>query len=125
MHEGFLAMKRAADTFDGAKGYKFETYASRCIENRIRDLARRAKGLGELGAMLNPDDLPVPDPRDRIELENMRAELETALLTCTQLEQAIIGLHLQGYSYTDIVGKLNVDKKKIDNTIQKVRKLLV
>ncbi|MEG0283683.1 MAG: hypothetical protein RR543_00065 [Erysipelotrichales bacterium] len=42
-----------------------------------------------------------------------------------ELELKIINQYLLGYRYEEIAGKLSVSKKKIDNTVQKYKKLVL
>lgn len=46
--DAFLALWKAADTFDASKGYAFSTYAYTCINNAIRQLLRAHKSTRQL-----------------------------------------------------------------------------
>ncbi|MCL2846240.1 MAG: sigma-70 family RNA polymerase sigma factor [Firmicutes bacterium] len=123
IHEGYLALYKALQTYDGAKGAKLETYASRCIRNRLIDLARR--GGAKLESPSEEVDAAVGEELEAaVERIEMWARLDDALATCTAVEQSIMGMYMRGYGYAEIVEKLDTDKKKIDNTIQKIKRLL-
>ena len=49
---------------------------------------------------------------------------EAILRTCSELEQKIFRYHRYGYRYDEIAAILHTTKKKVDNTIQKIRKKL-
>ncbi|MGL5978473.1 MAG: sigma-70 family RNA polymerase sigma factor [Erysipelotrichaceae bacterium] len=49
--------------------------------------------------------------------------LEEILTAFSEEENAIIRMHIHGYSYKDIADKLKLGPKKVDNTIQKLRKV--
>ena len=41
--EGLIALWKASERYDPSRGTSFKTYASICITNRYRDLARKSK----------------------------------------------------------------------------------
>jgi len=122
IHEGYLAIYRAEKSFDPSRGVKFETYAGRAIRNRIIDLARKS------GVTPTQSQYEIDAHGESLESEVERIQLmerlQVALKTCTATEQAIIATYLKGQSYREISEKLVIDAKKIDNTIQKVKKLV-
>lgn len=112
--EGMLASLKAEQTFKPDKGAQFATYASKVIYNRLVDVIRKWQSLGE-----PPLDPTVEDPD-----KELWQIVKRVLATCKPLEQDIYKAHFSGLTYDEICARYGVNKKKIDNTIQKVRKLL-
>ena len=129
---GMLGLMRAIRTYDENGKASFKTYASTCIRNAIVD-ALRKPNLDEV----NIDEVALPesmqtavqDPED-IFIENETSALLfdaiTALLTPVEL--AVLKLHLECLSYSEIAKELGIEQKKVDNTIysakKKIKKLL-
>ncbi len=120
--EGMLALLKADQTYDPNLGIKYETYASTVIRNRLIDVLRGYKAKDEEEPLV---DDPVGKPLDN-EIEHQRKVhlLHKALGSCTAIERAIFNAYWQGYSYKEIGGIFTVNSKKIDNTIQKIKKLV-
>ena len=114
IQEGMLALMRAARTFKEDGGAKFETYASRCIHNGIVDIVRRE--------INQPSPIEaVVEIGDGHEWVEKREILMQALEECTEIERAIFNSFMQGYTYDEIAKIFEIGKKKIDNTIHKVK----
>lgn len=116
--EAMLALWKAEHTFDQQRGVKFATYASRVINNRLIDIVRRHRAhyeepLGDL-----------PESPYHIELAEMRQILNQVLANCTPTERAIVNAYLGDLSYDEICQQCAVNKKKVDNTIQKIKKMV-
>ena len=114
--EGTLALLKAEKTYKKNGGAKFETYASVVIHNRIVDVIRTYKpektGLAEPAGNA-PDD----------GVKELLKILHDVLDNCTDFEKAIFNAYFQGYSYQEICEIFAVNKKKVDNTIQKVHRM--
>jgi len=123
IHEGYLALIRAGQTFNVDRGVTFEAYAFRCIRNRIIDLLRKHFVQHEKPSD-DLEDVVGGKLEEEVEKQEMVLQLEEVLKKCKADEQAIMGMYLQGYPYVEISKKLDASKKKIDNTIQKVKKLV-
>ena len=120
IHEGYLALYRAERSFDPARGFRFETYAGRAIRNRIIDLARKSTPVqSEFEIDAHGENLEI-----EVERIQLMERLQHTLRDCSAVEQAIIGAYLRGLRFNEIAQKLAVPLKKIDNTIQKVKKLV-
>lgn len=116
VQEGMIALIRAKRTYDESQGVKFETYASICIRNRVIDLIRK---YGNAPVTHEIIETQSEDGFDRIEREEILARVLSA---CSELERRIFELYMQGYSYRETSGKLIISTKKIDNTMQKIKK---
>ena len=125
--EGMIGLLNAARTFKNDKGAKFETYASTVIHNRMIDVVRKEKAdRKELVTTIQDNDARVNVTPEQIFWGNERGrEIEKVLKTqCSDIELAIYKSHYLGRSYSEIVFTFDVTKKKIDNTIQKVKKII-
>jgi DNA-directed RNA polymerase specialized sigma24 family protein len=47
------------------------------------------------------------------------------LAKCNEIERAVFNAYLGGFSYGEIEKIFTINKKKIDNTIQKIKKLAI
>lgn len=122
--EGMIGLLNAARTFKDDKGAKFETYASTVIHNRMIDVVRKEKADRIVSV---PDyDLRVNITPEQIFWGKERGqEIEKVLRKqCSDIELAIYKSHYLGRSYSEIAFTFDVTKKKIDNTIQKVKKII-
>lgn len=124
--EGMLALLKAERTFNSQRGVKFETYASMVIRNRLIDIIRAKKKHPEIvpnPGVPNPGDIVVGEPlEDEVDRKEKRKILALVLNSCHEIERAIFNAYYQGFSYEEIGGIFAVSRKKIDNTIQKIKK---
>jgi RNA polymerase sporulation-specific sigma factor len=119
--EGMLAMLKAEKTYNSAVGTKFETYASTIIRNRIIDIIR-AKAAKPKDDGVNAEFTVGKTLEDEIDLIEKNRLLKSVLAECTEIERAVFSAYFQGFSYEEIKTIFNVNSKKIDNTIQKVKR---
>ena len=116
--DGMVALLKAQQTFNPEKGAKFATYASKVIYNHLVDVIRKHPPVV-------PPELPTQpsSPTPPIDPE-MWEILSKVLATCKPIECEIFKAYLQCLSYDEICAQCAVDKKKVDNTIQKIKKLV-
>ena len=125
--EGMMALLKASRTYQADKGAKFETYASTVIYNRMIDVVRKEKSdRKEQVIAIQDHDARVNITPEQIFWGNERGrEIEKVLKKqCSDIELAIYKSHYLGRSYSEIAFTFDVTKKKIDNTIQKVKKII-
>ena len=128
--EGCLALLKAEQTYNEQSKTKFETYASVVIANHILDYIRvqkketpmsfeviRNEEEKKKGQSVEPPSKPEIDPVFR---EILREVLKNY---CDKLERAIFNAHYKGYSYQEICEIFEINKKKVDNTIQKIYRM--
>ena len=121
--EGMLALMRAESTFKESVDVKFETYASRVITNRFIDITRksqrqRAAGPTHFASEEPESDFSLDDQVNLIEIKNILRDY------VTELDRAIFNSYIQGFSYEEISKIFELPRKKIDNTVQKVKKII-
>ena len=117
--EGILALMKAEMTYKKEVGVKFETYASRVITNRFIDLSRKQH---DIDAVLNNDetasDFSLDDQVNLIEIKKVLAE------NVTEFDRAIFNSYIEGFSYEEMGKIFELPRKKIDNTVQKVKRII-
>jgi RNA polymerase sporulation-specific sigma factor len=118
--EGCIALLKAEKTYNEKRGIKFETYASTVIRNRITDILRKNGEKNEGGEIDNETGKNLEHEVDFIE---KREILNMVLQKCTDIERAVWNAYIGGYSYIEIEKIFAINKKKIDNTVQKIKKL--
>ncbi len=120
--EALIAFLKAAKTFDTEQnGVSFGLYAKICVKNSLISLGRKEKsrkrrqvsprnghseGAGNDGNGLFADDL-----------ESFKGLLK-------ENEFRVLKLFLEGRTYGEIAFELDVSKKKVDNTLYRLRKKL-
>lgn len=132
VQEGMLGFLAAVYSYDKDGAAAFNTYASRCIRNRIIGVLRAAGTKRHI-----PEDMIVSleSQRDR---EDGELTPEESLLSdegaeyihsviCSELserEREIFMLYLGGSSYCDIAEKTGITVKSVDSALQRARKKL-
>ena len=116
--EGLIALLKAIQTFDKNANVKFETYASRVIKNRLIDITRREK---EKTAILDDQATTGKTTEDEFNIIEKSTAIKKILAQCSAIERAVFNAYARGLSYAEIGKIFDINNKKIDNTIQKVR----
>lgn len=120
--EGMIALLKAEKTFDEERGVKFETYASHVIRNHLLDVLRKYKKSSDEEEPLLPDVTDDESLEDKIERQRKLRLLRKVWAECSDIERAIFKAYWHGHSYKEICDIFDVTPKKIDNTIQKIKK---
>lgn len=121
VQEGMIALLKAQQTYNEKSNAKFETYASVVIRNRIIDVIRSYKVIEPIKAT----EPTVGEDCDSSgnHVEELLKILHEVLQKCSDVEKAIFNAYFQGYSYDEICKIFSINKKKVDNTIQKIHRL--
>lgn len=130
VQEGLIGFVNALRTYSPEREASFRTYASVCIQNRIRTAMsyyRSAKSYS-LSSAVSFDDSGaelVPDPQE-IFSRWESSEIFRALLgeesELSALERSVVELRLKGRSYKQISAELGVSTKTVDNALSRVKK---
>ncbi len=141
IQEGLVGLSKAIDHFRESKETSFNTYAVKCIENKMKDLmigSNRQKYkilneaipvdvMNENGEYKIFDILKVED-NDPANLiigkEEEKNLIEKLKLSLTEKETKVFELKYQGFSLKEISEKLNWDYRLVDNTVQRIKKKL-
>lgn len=141
--EGMIGLFKAIMIYDQTKNHNFGAFASLCIHRHLQNavkLATRKKN-GPLnnylpishfdGSSFTDDDeklkLVLADDKSNVE-ENFLLQEKNSNLTkslhqlCEGEQLEILLLYLDGLSYLDIANKLKISTKKVDNTIQAIKR---
>ncbi len=117
LQEGNIGLLKAQNTYLSDSKTKFETYASTVIRNRLVDYIRKQTK----GPLIDESEAePGVAPTDPALWEILRKVLKE---NCDQLERSIFNAYYKGYSYQEICEIFEINKKKVDNTIQKIYRL--
>lgn len=134
VQEGMIGLYKAIQTFDKTKS-SFKTFASLCINSQIKTAIKSAnnlknKFLNEVMLEDNEEKMYLihseePNPEDKIINEEhfkiVKNEIASKL---TLLEKQILKQYLLGKSYDQIAKTLCIDKKSVDNGLNRIRKKL-
>jgi len=133
VQEGMLGLYSAAVSYSAAKQVRFRTYASVCIQNRIRNAARA--DLKTPSTEISFDD-PEMELSDKVSAADLSPEQEflaqeradelDALMnrTLSRQEREIFCLAISGMSYEEIAAHIHSPSKSVDNAIQRARRKL-
>lgn len=141
--ECLCSLLLALEEFREDQGASFYTYVCRRIENIIVTKMRRnatfkrktMRNMYSLDATVNEKetsywvDFVKNDQWEfegslLLQFQEAKKQEQKVLDTCSELEQQIYQYYRQGYRYHEIAKLLFISKKKVDNTIQKIRKKL-
>lgn len=132
VQEGMLGFLGAVYSYSEDGGASFNTYASRCMRNRIISVLRSASTKRHI-----PEDMIVSldsqrnsgarelTPEESL-LSDEGAEYITSVINSelTDREREIFMLYLAGASYCDIAKKTETTVKSVDSALQRARKKL-
>jgi len=141
VQEGMIGLYKAVCEYDPEKAASFRSFADICITRQILTAIKNAtrKKHSPLNTYVSLDmpkyeqdegqtlfdtmqNLRVIDPEEELigreEYERIRAYLKENL---SPLEQTVLGLYLNGYSYQQIAQHLARPPKSIDNALQRIK----
>ncbi len=128
IQEAMFGLLKAIREFDVQRDASFRTFAEVCIRNRIRSAvtaAMRGKHVPlndsvpfespMLGNENSPEELFINREEEQEQMTRINRRL-------SPLEQQILSLYLQGYSYRDIGLQVGRPTKSVDNAVQRIRR---
>ena len=130
--EGMIALYRASKTYRPESG-AFAAYAAGCVKNRLLDVIKSAnrdkhKALNGyipladadelLGAGMSAEEIAISRESGR----DLAKALDSGF---SDEEKALLNLYLTGKSYKEIAGVLGVTVKKVDTSLQKLKKKIL
>ncbi len=138
MQECSLALLDAVNRYSETGGASFKTFASVCIDNRLKSVLRRSereknKPLIDyveisdylMDSELNGESNRGDDPEEQMLISESAAELRQRLTTLlSEFELKVFILYLEGRSYDNIAAMLRASAKAVDNALQRVRRKL-
>ncbi|MBC2850815.1 sigma-70 family RNA polymerase sigma factor [Cetobacterium sp. 8H] len=142
MQEGFIGLIKAIKSYDETRNACFSTFANLCIRRQMitavknynsdkyknLNLAMQGDGYSnhEESVRYNSPSLGFYSPEDIFlgkELVNLLTDFLSENLS--ELEKKVFKHLCQEYSYIEIAELLNEPPKKIDNTIQRIKKKIL
>ncbi len=135
IQEGMIGLYKAIQTFDPLKQTSFKTFALLCIKSQIQSAIKSAnrnknRVLNEVMLEDNEEQMYLviskdPNPEDRVinreDYMQTKKEINKSL---SLLEKQILKQYLLGKNYQQIADTLCLDKKSVDNGLNRIRKKL-
>lgn len=135
--EAAIGFFHAVKNYDASKGTQFRTYAEVCVENVLISAVRsyvsqKNQPLNDHSEFVDSEILgsvisyglseASGDPEGHVfESESVSRLMETISSELTDLEKAVIGMRIRGFSYEKTAQRLGISVKSVDNAIQRVR----
>ena len=143
MQEGMLGLLSAIRRFGTEGGTAFRTYAEVCIRNRITEAVRSAsrKKHGPLNDGVSLEYIILSEestvgnasqpeafrrvPEEQVLARESRSEIARRYSQClSKLENQILSLYLDGWSYQEMASFTGKTVKSVDNAVQRIRRKL-
>ena len=145
IQEGMIGLYKAIRVYDETKNHNFSAFASLCIHRQIQNAVKNAnrKKNSPLnsyipikyydGSNVSDEDsvlrLVIADENSDIEQNYIDKEINTIMLSkvkdiLTDEQFNILKMFINGDSYFEIANKTNLTTKKVDNTLQAIKKKL-
>ena len=133
MQEGRVGFLKAINSFDKTRNAKFSTFAKKVVENEIlsyiRNVTSKTNSLNIYGVSLdeNMEDtsfqaIDEKSPETKIlEEEQLNKLLSDIKENLSDLENTILNLKLDGFSYAEIASYVNKTQKSIDNAMSRIK----
>ncbi len=131
--EGMMGLMYAAKSYKSDGGASFKTYAALCVSRRLISLLKRSEG-GRSRAMsdyISFDDKTIAllssggDPEEMyIDKESLVLLTAAAEEILSEKEKQVLSLYMAGKSYSEIAAVMNINRKSVDNAMQRIRKKL-
>lgn len=137
MQEGRLGLISATRRFRSDRGASFKTFAYLCIKRQITTAFRHARrgknlpmndfvSLDDTQAKVRIAEIASVNPEDVVISMERLAAIRNALTDMfSPLERKLFLLYLSGYTYESMASQLNICKKQVDNTLQRMKRKLV
>lgn len=140
VQEGMIGLYKAVCEYDSGKAASFRSFAELCITRQILSAIKNAtrkkhtplnhyislssaphEADGEL-SLLDTIPLRVADPEDvvigRENFDQIMRYLDDAL---SPMERRVLGLYLDGFSFSQIAAQIDRPLKSVDNAMQRVK----
>ena len=120
-----LSLRRAAESYKFGGGVTFGLYAKICVKRAMIDFAKRNK-VAVSDVSLDVDDIAISDGvQSRLEREEELSALKKwAEDVLSELEYEVFSLTLSGYKTAEIVDRLGINSKSVDNAKARMLKRL-
>lgn len=132
LQEGMLGLFYAVTYFEEDKG-SFPAFVELCVLRQILDAVKRDNGFKNkplynyvnLDEVVNFADASNPNPLENLLRKEYSQKIAKVIdEKLTAVENEVLRLFAQGYSYEDIAEKTNKSYKAVDGALQRARKKL-
>ncbi len=144
VQEGMIGLYRAVCSFNPEQTASFRSFADLCVTRQILTAIKRAtrKKHAPLNSYVSLDhtvfefgedetlfdslqNLRVSDPEEEVIGREEYARIISYVRDhLSSLEQTVLGMYLNGFSYQQIAQKLDRPPKSIDNALQRIKRKL-
>lgn len=139
---GIIALYDAVRTYDVDKSIQFKTYFTTVVKNKISNYLRMRKAEKNritftaisYDSGMNSDDLSIIEtyvdkscstcPENLFRAKEMNRKVQKILKEIRPIDRKVYILWRKGYSYGEISDLCHLKMKKVDNILQKVKKIL-
>lgn len=132
MQECALGLLDAVRGFSANGGAAFRTFASVCIDNRLKSVLRKSARIKnrlmtdyvELSDATESEDLSANPELQMLVREGVDELRHYMSVLLSDTEQKVFSLYLQGNTYDHIAKAVGISSKSVDNALQRVRRKL-
>lgn len=132
IQEGIIGLLKAIKYYDVLKQVSFNHFANLCIRRKIASSIKRYSStrnfslnyLIDYNYLIDDENLFISKITPEIKLlekEFNRNLKDILIVNLSDFEKLIYNYLLEGYGYIEIANLLNLNKKNIDNSIQRIR----
>ena len=134
IQEGMIGLFKAVRDYETDKGTAFRSFAALCVERQMLSAVQNSnrKKHSPLNSSVSLDADPENEiwtsgraegNPEEILIDRENAELLEGKIRdfLSPLENRVLDLYLEGYSYIDIGEKLNKPPKSVDNALRRIR----
>ena len=134
VQEGMIGLYKAINSYDAQKQASFKTFATLCIKRQIQTAIKKAMSNkskmfhslidNETISFLNIGSNKENPEKNYISQENYNIITDEIKNTLSKLEKKVLLQYLEGYTYDQIAENLNMNKKSVDNALNRIRNKL-
>lgn len=123
--EGFLALLKAAETFNASYGVKFSSYCDVCITNRIKNVACKNNTVTDKYFKFDTEEKDTATPEKIFIEKEFVSEFYGRISSfLSEMELNVFNLYINGLSYSEISERLGIPFKSVDNAVFRVKRKL-
>ncbi len=126
IQEGMIKAIEVIDKFNPSKGAKIETFISRCVKNEIINKIKNESTKSKILELISDSEI-VDKKHSNIDLSILEVQITNFIENNTlfsEEDKEIITLRMMGCKYEEIAKKIGKNKKYVDNSIQRIKKII-
>lgn len=125
--EGMVKALEVVEKYDPSRGVKIETFLSRCVKNEIINRAKEERfkrKVLELVEGMEVVDARFSDYELNLLEKQISSFIESDSSPFSDEDREIINLRMMGYKYEEIARKIGRSKKYVDNSLQRIKRII-